>query len=217
VPKYDAVLKKIISPSLHHPLYLGLSLIFLFLFLVIAFLVNQNFFLEYDTTIRTHFLPITNLSFWNAITILGNPLFILTLAGITSFVLWRHGHITRLLFLLLAIGGGGFLGYFFKATILSTRPSDGQWLDGLNSFPSGHTVVAFTAYLGALLTWHHRIKLFGVFQKFSLHVIAILIMILLPLSRLAIDVHWASDVLGGILLGIGWTLFVFAWYDFRWS
>ena len=58
------------------------------------------------------------------------------------------------------------------------------------SFPSGHTTAAFSA---AVALW---------FQKSRWFVPALLLACLMGFSRLYLYVHFPSDVLGGILLGI---------------
>jgi undecaprenyl-diphosphatase len=72
------------------------------------------------------------------------------------------------------------------------------------SFPSGHSTMAAATYLtlGALLAryqakWRLRIYLV---------VLAIVLAILVGLSRVYLSVHWPSDVLAGWTLGAAWAL-----------
>jgi undecaprenyl-diphosphatase len=73
------------------------------------------------------------------------------------------------------------------------------------SFPSGHAMLSAVVYLtlGALLAnlvprRRDRIYLLS---------LAILITALVGISRLALGVHWPSDVLAGWMLGSAWALF----------
>ena len=68
------------------------------------------------------------------------------------------------------------------------------------SFPSGHTAAAFTA-VAAL--W------FAGQKRFSL--IVLILAVLIAFSRLYLYVHYPTDVLGGVVIGIlcgylGWKL-----------
>lgn len=68
------------------------------------------------------------------------------------------------------------------------------------SFPSGHSLVIFTM-MGLISTWY---------QKPTLSVILFIIAAIVAFSRIAVGVHWPSDVLFGALLGwtIGWLAVV---------
>ena len=72
------------------------------------------------------------------------------------------------------------------------------------SFPSGHATGAAATYLtlGALLARfqpHRRLKVY-------LLALAVLLTVLIGLSRLYLGVHWPSDVLAGWTLGASWAL-----------
>lgn len=59
------------------------------------------------------------------------------------------------------------------------------------SFPSGHTTAAFSAMTAIFLTGNKRISW-----------LALLFGILMGISRIYLGVHYPSDVLGGILVGL---------------
>ena len=59
------------------------------------------------------------------------------------------------------------------------------------SFPSGHTTAAFSAMTAVFLVGNKRISW-----------LAFLFGILMGISRIYLGVHYPSDVLGGILVGL---------------
>lgn len=68
-----------------------------------------------------------------------------------------------------------------------TRKSDGVE----NGFPSGHTRIAI-AFWGAIML---------LYRQRWIQVVSVILMILIPLSRIYLGVHFLADVLGGIALG----------------
>ena len=80
-----------------------------------------------------------------------------------------------------------------------------------NSFPSGHMVRAVIAY-GLLAFVIRRLSPSSVVRSLALPV-AIVIIVALAFDRLYLDVHWESDVIGGLLLGGIALLVATVWLD----
>ena len=118
------------------------------------------------------------------------------------------------LLLVLAAGGGLAISQALKTVFERDRPPDiYRSAEVLNqSFPSGHAMLSAVVYLtlGAMLAratsqWRVRVYVMSV---------AILIALLVGLTRVHLGVHWASDVLGGWCAGAAWA--TLCWLLDRW-
>jgi len=111
-----------------------------------------------------------------------------------------------MLYLIAAVGIGTIFSNLLKYGFGRQRPDlfpHGSITDTL-SFPSGHSLVAAIVYLtiGVLLAeaqTRYRLKIY-------ILSLAILIILLVGISRVYLQVHWPSDVLAGWLGGTAWAL-----------
>jgi undecaprenyl-diphosphatase len=125
--------------------------------------------------------------------------------------LWRSGFGADAL---VVLGFAGAVGlevvyknlFFHPAPPRSLSHADGPSLSELlpgsgmgNSFPSGHMLRAVIAY-GLLAFVIRRLSPSPLVRLLALPA-AIAIIIALAFDRLYLDVHWESDVIGGLLLG----------------
>jgi membrane-associated phospholipid phosphatase len=138
----------------------------------------------------------------NVISNVGSPTVMRTLVGVLAVVLWIR-HARRLaLWAAVTIAGGALIDVVLKAVVGRARPhfTNPVALASGGSFPSGH---AFTATLGAgvLLLW--VLPLLSARGRVVAWIIAVLVPFAVGVSRVALGVHWVSDVVGGWLLGVG--------------
>lgn len=142
---------------------------------------------------------------WRAIALVGGSitLGVVMLAG--CVVAWRRAGGRWLTFLVMSYAGVELLFWSTKAWVDRPRPPVSLHLAtvGSPSFPSGHTAVA-TAVGASLLVAASRTR------RLRLRRAAVVGLVALPVvvgtSRLALGVHWLTDVVGGALLGLGWVL-----------
>jgi membrane-associated phospholipid phosphatase len=93
-----------------------------------------------------------------------------------------------------------FITVLMKELIQDPRPTwnivDGVVIEDSFGFPSGHTSFTLGFWLYIILSLQDHPK------KKPIQIIAILIMIIVPISRLIIGVHDLGDIIGGAILGI---------------
>ena len=80
------------------------------------------------------------------------------------------------------------------------------------SYPSGHAV--FFTWMSFMLAVSIAPRIRPTFRPI-LWILAALVILLTCISRVWAGAHWPSDVLGGVLLGVGWSAFVL-WLPERW-
>jgi membrane-associated phospholipid phosphatase len=139
------------------------------------------------------------------------------------FYLWRGGFGADAL-VVLAFAGGVVLELVYKMALYHPGPPrptthrDGPSVTdlltgsaGLNSFPSGHVVRAVIAY-GLIAFVVRRLAPWPVVRALAAPV-AVIVIIVVSFDRLYLDVHWESDVIGGLLLGAIALLAATVWLD----
>lgn len=110
------------------------------------------------------------------------------------------------LFVLVAVTGGTAISHGLKALFDRPRPElvPNAPVELTASFPSGHAMLSAVTYLtlGVLLT---RIEAPRRVHAFFLAV-AVVVTVLVGISRVYLGVHWPTDVLAGWCLGAAWAL-----------
>lgn len=139
-----------------------------------------------------------------AVTLLGDPGLVTAASLLLAAVLAARGH-ARLALLVVAVRAGTqVLSTSLKAALDRARPVFDVPVDAAagGSWPSGHTIAAagFWTVLAVLALPHVR-------QSRRAAVLAggVAVAALVGVSRVLLGVHHLSDVVGGLLLGVGWT------------
>jgi undecaprenyl-diphosphatase len=144
------------------------------------------------------------------LTYLGTGIVVLTVVGVAALFLWHtaHKHSARLL--LASVAGNILLNAMLKLVFNRPRPSVFDWqIAALStSFPSGHAMSATVcygtvAYLVARLQkrrWSRALTLGG----------AVILIVLIAATRVYLGVHYPSDVVGGVIVGLAWAGFCMA-------
>jgi undecaprenyl-diphosphatase len=192
--------------------------------MVVATGVLRGFDLQAATFFATLYVPAL-LPVFDAIALLGGlELTIVLSAGLFAY-LWRQGY--RLgAFAAAALPLSTLVEVLYKHTIVHPAPysfahPDGPSLSELLanaagvrwSFPSGHVtrslvIYGLLAFVASRLSTHPRVR------RLALP-IALLLVLLDAFDRLYLEVHWESDVIGGLLLGATFLAASISWLE--WS
>ena len=139
----------------------------------------------------------------NAITELGNIRIVVVLALLLTLAdLFRRRNHWTFLFLLVVLGGMELSQRGVKDLVSRVRPTLDPAAASLGpSFPSGHSATAAAFYAAAALIIGRALPRplrHGVIAAAAAIAVAV------AASRVLLDLHWLSDVVGGLALGWGW-------------
>ena len=144
------------------------------------------------------------------ITTLGTGTVLVMIVCVAALFLTLTKHRYSALLLLVATGGGLILDMVLKLQFNRPRPHVFIWGTQAfgSSFPSGHAMGATitystVAYLAARL--HRR-----AWARWLTMSVALLVILLIGVSRIYLGVHYPSDVLAGIIMGLAWAAFCMA-------
>lgn len=212
------------SPKLYHFLsrrfqrqhFYGLTLTLLFLVMgfilalfigLVAEVVNSNSIVANDYFVSQQMSMLSESSVVNFFVLITSLVstkitcLVIFLAGIICWVI-RQRYI--LIGLLVATLGSATFTFLSKMLFHRVRPADGLLLELARtySFPSGHATITiavygFIAYL-AIRFSQNFIRQVRIFTA------TVLFFVLVGLSRLVLNAHYLSDVLGGYLIGALW-------------
>jgi undecaprenyl-diphosphatase len=141
----------------------------------------------------------------NTLSTLGSaPVYIAVFAVVVGWLLWRR--LPRLaLFVVVTVAGSSLLNQVVKVAVDRSRPVLPDPVAHANgmSFPSGHAQSAVVAYSVLLLVFLPVLR--GTLRPTAVAV-AVLMVLGIGFSRVALGVHYVSDVLAGYVLGGAWVL-----------
>lgn len=137
-----------------------------------------------------------------AATLLGDPPVLTASAVLACLTLAFRGHYAAAIHILLAAAVTIVLVWGLKAAFDTARPDQVINPPGSGSFPSGHTtgITVFVTLLASFVAAETRNR-----KRWQYYVLLSLPLIPVALSRLYLGVHWFSDIVGGLLLGLAIT------------
>jgi membrane-associated phospholipid phosphatase len=156
---------------------------------------------------RLHDFAVTHTGFVAAMALIsdsGSALaWQIVLGAVVAWLLWRR--LPRLaLFVVITAAGSSLLNTLVKTSVHRLRPvlSHPVADEPGPSFPSGHAQAAIVGYAVLLLVFLPVLR--GLWLRFAV-TFAVLMVLAIGFSRIALGVHYLSDVLGGYLLGAAWV------------
>ena len=175
-------------------------------YLVLALAAAQQQFLPLDQSVRAWVQPMR--AGWldvsmQTVSFLGEPAGLIPLILVASAALWRASRRWALLLPVL-MAGTGVLQLVGKWAADRPRPNAAPW-----GFPSGH-VLSLAVFFGImaflLVTLSERRRRWRVSACLACGAAVGLV----AASRIYLDMHWLSDVIGGFALGTAYLLIVIA-------
>ena len=194
--------------------FLIVSGVFFFLFLMVVFITTSNSGFVLDETVA--YWADQNQTAWlmklmEIASVIGSSEMVLIITVIIGLVFlirrsWRH-----FFFFFVVSVGGVVLNLGLKMLIQRARPGDeAKFIEVFNysfelqsySFPSGHTMRATILFLFLIYLTIYVLKKVSI--KIILTVLFLGTLVSVALSRIMLDAHFVTDVLGAVVVSIAW-------------
>ncbi|WP_258100187.1 phosphatase PAP2 family protein [Marinoscillum pacificum] len=184
-----------------------LSVFMVFQFVDISRDMLANEFDQLDQEAASLALAMRNDTFttvMHIVTNFGNWYAFLGIFIILSIIIYQQrNHLKSPLISVAIITGASVVMYFLKEGFGRERPTLDTLVEAsLSSFPSGHSMLSVVFY-GFVIFYIWTVSNSRLFQISSTAFFIVLI-VLICWSRIYLGAHFASDVLAGIVAGVGW-------------
>lgn len=195
------------SHSSHGKTLIFLNILTLLLFLFILYCVlSDSYLLLIDRWVNTHVVSIQTpllteilIFITNFNGVVANVSFAIFVMLLLTYKKWYKDR----LFYLLSFSGAVILFTGIKHLVARARPHS-DLIDVINySFPSGHSTLSMTTALLLYFIFVRRCT--SSLVKNGLLTVCIAWPIFIAFTRVYLNVHWLSDVMAGLALGIFWV------------
>lgn len=175
------------------------------IFIVLSVLVFTNLIDPLDQMIESLVIGLRNDSLTKAMinmTNLGGAYCLIAISILLLFFIKDKKKAARIMINLVTVF---FISQLLKFIFRRPRPNSLFLMNASGfSYPSGHTMVSFAFYVYLLYLLCKKIN--NKLVKILLIIVTTTLLILIGFSRIYLGVHYFSDVLGGLLLGIIYIL-----------
>ena len=137
-------------------------------------------------------------------TTLGSNWFLIVITGLAALVLHKKGQTRHAVFLIATVLSGMVVSFALKYGFHRPRPELVPHITKVytSSFPSGHAMMSCLTYLSLAFTGASVSGNPSLTRWFS--GIAMLIILLVGMSRVFLGVHWPTDILAGWCAAVLW-------------
>lgn len=141
---------------------------------------------------------------WQVVTDVLQPTSWRVLAAIVAIFAVRRREVRTVIMLVIAVGGAALLSGGVKSAVGRPRPTPPVPIEHVAgaSFPSGHALAAaaVATILIAISPWPTTRR-----SRAAATTVVILLVAAVATSRLALGVHYLTDVVAGLTLGVFWS------------
>jgi undecaprenyl-diphosphatase len=143
------------------------------------------------------------------VTAIGDVHFLLALAVVVGCILWITWRPRAGLFVIGATFGGAILDLLVRSMITDVRPAMPRPFSfaSQDGFPSGHALDATVCFGAIVIVMLPRLPIAA---RIAAVVGASGLVVVVALSRVELLVHYVSDVVAGVALGLAWLFFLAA-------
>jgi undecaprenyl-diphosphatase len=160
------------------------------------FLPIDNWAYSLEATASKPVIPVAMMVITSIMSLQGA----IILGAIALAILLLQKKIRQALFLVIAMGAGFVIREIAKMLVHRARPEIGVIPETGFSFPSGHATMAVLFF--GLVIYLFKDDFKSIVGRKIFIAVCVIVALLVSYSRLYLEVHWLSDVLAGIVLGI---------------
>jgi len=173
-------------------------LIFVIILIVVMLKTTQNFDASINSAIQNIQTPFL-IKFSAIIGLIFDTKFLIVVILILALYHWIKKSEKDALFAIITISFGASMVYILKEIVQRTRPLNILIAETGFAFPSGHATMSLI-FFGIITYLIFKNRKSPALKQTAL-VVSILAVLIIGLSRLILNAHWFTDVLGGFALG----------------
>lgn len=177
----------------------------LFAFLEILVSLKNKMLVSFDISVQNMMTPLvtsTRTSIMTVVSFFGGPAISLVLAVLIAIIVYSKNRRVDGIWVVATFFSGDALAFIVKNVVRRPRPTDKVIPDSGFSFPSGHIfgmTLLILIVIYVILPYVQNPEL-----RFVLQLLLIIWLVVLAFSRVYLRGHFATDILGSVLLAATW-------------